>query len=127
MYSPAVLPSRMRAAPAKNRIWSTIGGISSLRIRRDGFPEFSHLAVDDLLGAGLDGVGDAEQGERTLRRRRVAPRLERVGGRVHGVVDVLGPRQRAVAYSLTRHGIDDRHCGAVCGVDELAVDEVLEV
>ena len=29
MYSPADRPSSTRAAPAKNRIWSTIGGISS--------------------------------------------------------------------------------------------------
>jgi hypothetical protein len=30
MYSPADRPSSIRAAPAKNLIWSTIGGISSL-------------------------------------------------------------------------------------------------
>ncbi len=42
MYSPADLPSRWRAAPAKKRIWSTIGGISSDRVTANGLPVFSH-------------------------------------------------------------------------------------
>jgi hypothetical protein len=41
MYSPCDLPSSTRAAPAKNRIWSTIGGISSDRVREIGLPVFS--------------------------------------------------------------------------------------
>ncbi len=41
MYSPALLPSRCRAAPAKNRIWSIIGGTSSDATRCAGFPQFS--------------------------------------------------------------------------------------
>jgi len=38
MYSPADLPSSTRHAPAKNRIWSTIGGISSAIVTWLGFP-----------------------------------------------------------------------------------------
>ena len=38
MYSPAALPSSIRAAPAKNRIWSTIGGISSDLVSPIGLP-----------------------------------------------------------------------------------------
>ncbi len=38
MYSPADLPSRIRAAPAKNRIWSSIGGISSASVTWLGLP-----------------------------------------------------------------------------------------
>jgi hypothetical protein len=38
MYSAAALPSRVRAAPAKKRIWSTIGGISSDAVRPSGLP-----------------------------------------------------------------------------------------
>ena len=38
MYSPAERPSSIRAAPAKNRIWSTIGGISSDIVSPIGFP-----------------------------------------------------------------------------------------
>ena len=40
MYSPADFPSRCRAAPAKNRIWSTIGGISSDSVTASGLPVF---------------------------------------------------------------------------------------
>ena len=39
-YSPADRPSSSRAAPAKKRIWSTIGGISSDIVRANGFPVF---------------------------------------------------------------------------------------
>ena len=38
MYSPAERPSSSRAAPAKNRIWSTAGGISSSRVSCTGLP-----------------------------------------------------------------------------------------
>lgn len=44
MYSPADRPSSSRAAPAKNRIWSTIGAISSVRVRARGFPVLRHSA-----------------------------------------------------------------------------------
>jgi len=40
-YSPALLPSRCRAAVAKKRTWSTIGGISSERVIPMGLPQFS--------------------------------------------------------------------------------------
>ena len=40
MYSPAAVPSRMRAAPAKKRIWSHIGGISSSSVSCFGLPVF---------------------------------------------------------------------------------------
>ena len=42
MYSPADLPSRWRAAPAKKRIWSTSWGISSAIVTASGLPVFSH-------------------------------------------------------------------------------------
>jgi hypothetical protein len=38
MYSPAERPSSMRAAPAKNRIWSIIGGTSSDAVSPSGLP-----------------------------------------------------------------------------------------
>jgi hypothetical protein len=41
MYSPLARPSRIRAAPAKNRIWSTIGGISSEAVTAMDLPVFS--------------------------------------------------------------------------------------
>lgn len=45
MYSPAERPSSSRAAPAKKRIWSTIGGSSSLAVRPSGLPVFSDSAA----------------------------------------------------------------------------------
>ena len=44
MYSAAARPSRWRAAPAKKRIWSTMGGISSSMVSWKGLPVFSHSA-----------------------------------------------------------------------------------
>ncbi len=41
MYSAEARPSRTRAAPAKKRTWSTIGGISSLAVRALILPVFS--------------------------------------------------------------------------------------
>ena len=40
MYSPALSPSSTRAAPAKNRSWSTQGGTSSVAVRCSGLPVF---------------------------------------------------------------------------------------
>ncbi|RPK42255.1 hypothetical protein EES39_20960 [Streptomyces sp. ADI92-24] len=45
MYSPAERPSSSRAAPAKKRIWSTIGGSSSVRVSPTGLPVFSDSAA----------------------------------------------------------------------------------
>ncbi|WP_409496188.1 hypothetical protein [Amycolatopsis sp. cmx-11-12] len=60
MYSPADRPSRTRAAPAKNRNWSTIIGSSSAAVSAIGLPVFDeHEAVRarfDVFGSG-DGGG----------------------------------------------------------------------
>ena len=45
MYSPADLPSRSLAAPARKRIWSIIGGISSDIVKATGLPVFSVSAA----------------------------------------------------------------------------------
>ena len=44
MYSAAARPWRLRAAPAKKRIWSTMGGISSSMVSWKGLPVFSDSA-----------------------------------------------------------------------------------
>src|ERR1700704_776208 len=44
MYSPADRPSSTRAAPAKKRNWSTIGGISSVAVSSRGLPVLRHSA-----------------------------------------------------------------------------------
>ena len=54
---PADLPSSTRAAPAKKRIWSSIGTISSDKVTENGLPVFSRLDAHQLLGIGLDEVG----------------------------------------------------------------------
>src|SRR3954466_3909219 len=96
MYSALARPSSTRAAPAKKRSWSTIGGISSLAVRGNGLPLFFapqghplagrqgerlarvlRLEVHQLVGAGLDRVGDLQQRLLPLARRGLAPRLER--------------------------------------------------
>src|SRR4030095_3873558 len=41
MYSAVALPSSTRAAPAKKRIWSPMGPISSDKVREYGLPVFS--------------------------------------------------------------------------------------
>ena len=87
---------------AKKRSWSTIGGISSERVSADRLAGVLDLHGDQLLGPRLDRVGDAEQGQRALRRRRVAPGLERLGGRLHRRVDVCRPRQGRLAVLLAR-------------------------
>ena len=58
MYSPAERPSSTRAAPAKNRSWSTAGGSSSLAVSSRGLPVLRHLGVDDLVGPRLHRVGE---------------------------------------------------------------------
>ena len=57
MYSAVALPSRTRAAPAKKRIWSSMGTISSDKVSEYGLPVFSRLECHQFLGVGLDKVG----------------------------------------------------------------------
>ena len=45
MYSPAALPDKMRAAPAKNRSSSTTGGSSSAMVSATGLPVLRHSAA----------------------------------------------------------------------------------
>ena len=45
MYSPDERPSSTRAAPAKNRSWSTHGGSSSVSVNAIGLPVFSHSTL----------------------------------------------------------------------------------
>ena len=57
MYSPAALPSSTRAAPAKNRSWSTIGGISSLAVSACGLPVFSDSSA--ISSSALASIASA--------------------------------------------------------------------
>ena len=57
MYSPALRPSSSRAAPAKKRIWSSAGGISSLRVSSIGLPVFSHSAA--MMSSARSSIASA--------------------------------------------------------------------
>ena len=114
MYSPALLPSRWRAAVAKKRIWSTIGGISSRAGQARSACRCSRTSSgDQLLAAGLDGVGDAEQGQRALARAssRATPRTPSAAAPIaasmsaaddSGAVGVLLARSTGSTTSVVR-------------------------
>ncbi len=99
MYSPALLPSRLRAAAAKKRIWSTIGGISSERVREIGLPVLR--TSSSISSSARDSMASAIRNMASERSDGVESRqLERRGRRLHGLVDVGSARDSgAVAYS----------------------------
>ena len=109
MYSPCDLPSSTRAAPAKNRIWSTIGGISSDIVSDTGLPVFSlsmatsSSAFSSITSASLSSARCRSLG---VDHRHVS---NAVAGRLEGQVDVLrvGVRRRRV--DLARRRVDDVH------------------
>ena len=94
MYSPALLPSRWRAAPAKNRIWSTIGGISSLRVSSIGLPQFSaSSAISSSACASTASAMRINASDRS--DGVVSPHSSKAAfGRLHRGVDVGRSRQR---------------------------------
>ena len=127
MYSPAAVPSSTRAAPAKKRIWSHIGGISSSIVSCFGLPVLRRLDVHELLGALLERVGDPQQGALALGRRGVAPALERARRVLEGGVDVGLARQRRGGVDLAGAGIDQLGRLAARRGHALAVDEVRDL
>ena len=89
MYSPALRPSSTRAAPAKNRIWSSAGGISSVRVSSIGLPVFSHSAAMISSARVLHARRRTSAAPAAARDGVVSrQRLERRGGRGVGRVDV---------------------------------------
>ena len=114
-------------APAKKRRLSTMKGISSLL---DG--------VDRLAGVvGLELGERRRRAPRSRRRGRAAPaRARRASSRAQpgkararggdGAVDVRAGRVRRRRDRLAGRRVDDLGGAALGGVDELAVDEVLQ-
>ena len=72
MYSPAERPSSIRAAPAKKRIWSTIGGISSDRVSASGLPVFCDSAFTS--SSAWDSMASAMRSRARLRSAGVESR-----------------------------------------------------
>ena len=90
----------------------------------EGLAGVGALDRDELLGPGLDGVGDAEQRQAPLRRRGVPPPREGVGGGRHGGVHVLGPRHGGLEVRLTGARVEQRRRVAGLRLDVRATDEV---
>ena len=72
MYSPALRPSSTRAAPAKNRSWSSAGGISSLRVSSIGLPVFSHSAA--MISSARSSIASANFSSARCRSEGVVSR-----------------------------------------------------
>ena len=79
---------------------------------------------DELLGPRLDGIGDTEEGERTILRSGVAPALEGRGRGLHRRVHVGGRRQRRRRILLAGGRIHHAERAAVGRVYIFAVDEI---
>ena len=126
MYSPAARPSRTRAAPAKNRIWSTIGGISSAAVTAIGLPVFSLSRA--ISSSAFASTTSAIRSRAACRSDGVvlAPGVERIGRGAVGAVDVLRIGHRRLGEHLARCGVDQLGGLAGDGIDGLAVDEVAD-
>ncbi len=123
-YSPADRPSSTRAAPAKNRSWSSIGGISSLRVSASGLPVFSHSTAMISSARASTASANLQQGALPLARSGVPPALERGAGRLVGAVHVLGAGQWRGEIDLTGGGVEHVQGAPVGGRDLLPVDKI---
>ena len=85
------------------------------------------LDGDELVGTLLDRVGEAQQRELALGRRRAAPRGERLRRRAVGRVDVLRPGQRRAGVLLPGGRVDHRRGAAVRGGPLDAPDHVAQL
>ena len=126
MYSPALRPSSRRAAPAKNRIWSTIGGISSDSVSAIGFPVFSLSSA--IRSAALASTASAIRYSARLRSLGVESfhSSKAAAAARHGGVDVGRGGQRRGGVGLTGGRVDDVRRLPVGRIELLAVDEVLD-
>jgi hypothetical protein len=91
MYSPADLPSRLRAAPAKKR----------------RFADVRRLDLRELLGVVLEDLRELVQQLRALLRRCVEPAGQRLLRALDDRVDFVGRHVRHGADRLGRCGVDD--------------------
>ena len=125
-YSPADRPSSIRAAPAKNRIWSTMGGISSDSVRANGLPVFCALGRTSSSARASRASAIRKQGQAPLRRGGALPAGEGLGRARTARSTSAGPETGASAKGSPVLGSIDRRRRPVLGVDQLAADEVLQ-
>jgi hypothetical protein len=83
------------------------------------------LEPPELIGTGLELVGELEQEQRAVLRGRLLPGLVGLRGRLHGAIDVFGSARRHVGDDLVVRRVDDLGGATVRGVDERATDELL--
>ena len=124
MYSPAERPSSIRAAPAKNRIWSHIGGISSERVSAMGLPVFLDSASTSCWA--LFSISSAIRSSARLRSPGVASRQpsKASAGRAEGAVYLLGAGDRRGGVRLARARVDYLGLLVIGHVGPLTADEV---
>ena len=83
------------------------------------------LEPPELVGPSLERIGQLEQQQRAILRRRLLPGLEGGRGRPDGAIHVLGRAGRDDPDGLVVGGVDDVRRPAVGGIHELATDELL--
>ena len=127
MYSPAERPSSIRAAPAKKRIWSTIGGISSVRVSPIGLPVFSHSAAISSSARSSKRVRDLQQGLLALGRAwcRARPGKAAAAAAMAASTSACAGQRRG-GVRLAGRGVDHLGGPPVGGVPELPVDVVAQ-
>src|SRR6266705_2165647 len=137
MYSPAERPSSIRAAPAKNLIWSTIGGISSLAGSAIGLPVFCDSAATN--SSALASIASAIRSRARLRSPGVASRQpsNASAAEENAAATSVSPETGAVANASPVLGLISSarlsnavsvHClGAVLGHGPGVVHDVMQV
>ena len=85
------------------------------------------LEADEVVGPGLDGVGELQQRGLALAGGRVTPRLERRGRGGIRPVDVGLAADGGRGHDLGGRRVDDVGRRVAVGVDVLATDEVAEL
>ena len=93
---------------------------------RDGLAAVFDFHRDELVFAGFDCVGDAEECKRALARGRFFPHVKAALRGVHRGVDVGLLAVGRGGIDLAGGGVDDVEGLAVGGVNVLALDEVAE-
>jgi hypothetical protein len=83
------------------------------------------LEARQLVGIGLDQVGEAQQDAATVARAHAAPGRERGLGGGHGLVDISLAGHRDIGDRGVVMRVDRGERLAALGIDELAADEQL--
>ena len=94
--------------------------------QRDRLAGVLALECDEFLGALLECVGDAQEREAALSRRRVTPAAERPLRGLERRVHIGGAGDRRASKLLARGGVDQRREGIGARVAVVAVDEVAQ-